>query len=442
MASAAKPQWRTSVLVYALPALPLAILQFPLFILLPTYYAEGLGLPLAAVGTAFVAIRVVDAISDPVVGLLADRWQPRFGRRKSWLIAAAPLTAVTSAMLFMPPSDAGISYLLLWGTLTSIASTAALVPFNAWGAELSTDYHGRSDIAGAREGLVVAGSLLAAGVPAILAADDLGRALTWIAIGLLVLLPTTALAAVLSVPEPADRSRRRVGLAEGLRHITANRPFLRLIAAFAINSLANGLPATLFLLFVGRVLGEPTLQGPLLFLYFLCGILGIPLWLTLSKRIGKHRTWAIAMIAACFVFAVVPALGPGDVVPFGAICVLTGLAVGADLVLPAAMQADAVDIDTASSGSQRTGLYFALWGLATKLALAAAVGIAFPLLALFGFRPDDPEAGDGLFALAVLYAWVPIALKAGAIALMWGYSLDETAQARLVRRIDEAPTAP
>lgn len=438
----ADTRWRTSVLVYALPALPLAILQFPLFILLPTYYAEGLGLPLAAVGTAFLVIRIADAVSDPVVGVLADRWRPVFGRRRAWLIAAAPLTAVTSAMLFMPPGDAGIGYLLLWGTLTSIASTAALVPFNAWGAELSTDYHGRSGIAGAREGLVVAGSLLAAGIPAILAADDLGLALAWIAVGILVLMPTTALAAVLFVPEPANRSQRPVGLVEGLRHIAANRPFLRLIAAFAINSLANGLPATLFLLFVSRVLDAPSLQGPLLFLYFLCGILGIPFWLALSRRIGKHRAWAIAMIAACVVFAFAPALGPGDVIAFGAICVLTGLAVGADLVLPAAMQADVVDIDTAASGSQRTGLYFALWGLATKLALAAAVGIAFPLLALFGFQPDDRAAQDGLFALAVLYAWVPIVLKGGAIALMWGYTLDESAQSRLARQIDEAASAP
>ena len=437
----AAPAWR-QLLLYALPALPLATLQFPLFILLPTFYADGLGLPLSAVGAAFLAIRVADAVSDPVVGVLADRWRPPFGRRRLWLAASAPATAVACYFLFVPPAEAGIAYLLGWGVIVSLTSTAALVPFNAWGAELSTDYHGRSRIAAAREGLIVTGTLVAAGVPAVLAKGDQGLALSWIAVGVLVLLPTTAFVAVAFVPEPHDRSTRNVSLLEGLGHISRNRPFVRLVVAFAVNGLANGLPATLFLFFVARVIDAPHLQGPLLFLYFLCGIAGIPIWLRLSRRVGKHRAWSLAMIAACVVFAAVPALGPGDVLAFAAICVLTGLAVGADLVLPAAIQADVVDVDTASSGSQRTGLYFALWGLATKLALAAAVGVAFPLLAAAGFRTDAGPDGDGLFALAVLYAWVPIVLKLLAVALMWRFPMDATEQARVRARIDAEAALP
>lgn len=437
---AAAQKWG-HLLLYALPALPLATLQFPLFILLPTFYADGLGLPLSAVGAAFLAIRIADAVSDPVVGVLADRWRPRFGRRRLWLAASAPATAIACYFLFVPPPDAGIGYLLAWGVLVSLTSTAALVPFNAWGAELSIDYHGRSRIAAAREGLIVAGTLAAAGIPAVLAKGDQGLALSWIATSVLVLLPVTAFVAIAFVPEPHDSSTRSLSLRDGLGFIRRNRPFIRLVAAFAINGLANGLPATLFLFFVARVIDAPQMQGPFLFLYFLCGIAGIPVWLRLSRAVGKHRAWSIAMIAACVVFAAVPLLGPGDVLAFAAVCVLTGLAVGADLVLPAAIQADVVDIDTAASGSQRTGLYFALWGLATKLALAAAVGIAFPLLAVTGFRTGAGEGDDGLFALAVLYAWVPIVLKLAAVALMWRFPMDEAEQARVRAAIDAEPAS-
>jgi len=434
-ASGRDRQTLSRLILYALPALPLATLQFPLFILIPTYYADGLGLSLAAVGTALLAVRIVDAVSDPLVGVAADRWRPRLGRRRMWLALSAPATALACYFLFVPPDNAGIAYLVGWGIAVSLTSTAALVPFNAWGAELETDYHGRSRVAALREGLIVAGTLLAAGVPAILAGGDQGLALSWIAVGVLIALPVTALLAVIFVPEPEDRSRRSVSLREGLGHIRRNKPFLRLVAAFAINGLANGFPATLFLLFVANVIGKPDLQGPFLFLYFLCGIAGIPLWVRLSRTRGKHRAWSVAMIAACAIFAFVPALGTGDVVAFGAICVLTGLAVGADLVLPAAIQADVVDIDTATSGSQRTGLYFALWGLATKLALAAAVGIAFPLLQAFGFTPGAHD-GEGLLAVAILYAWVPIGLKLAAIALMWNFPLDAVAQARARSEIE------
>ena len=91
------------------------------------------------------------------------------------------------------------------------------------------------------------------------------------------------------------------------------------------------------------------------------------------------------------------------------------------------------------STRQRTGLYFALWGLATKLALAAAVGIAFPLLAAAGFRAEAGPDGDGLFALAVLYAWVPIALKLAAVALMWRFPMDAAEQSRVRAVIDAEP---
>ncbi len=108
------------------------------------------------------------------------------------------------------------------------------------------------------------------------------------------------------------------------------------------------------------------------------------------------------MALACLCFAGAPFLGTGDVWLFALVCIGTGLALGADVVLPAAMQADVIDIDAERSGQERAGLYLGLWALATKLALAGAVGLAFPLLAQAGF---DPAAGrttpEGLQMLAL-----------------------------------------
>ncbi|WP_375567759.1 MFS transporter [Oceaniradius stylonematis] len=76
--------------------------------------------------------------------------------------------------------------------------------------------------------------------------------------------------------------------------------------------------------------------------------------------------------------------------------------------------------------------------LATKLSLALAVGLAFPLLDLFGFEAGAGPAQDpgALSALAVTYALVPVALKSGAIALMWNFPLDETRQSELRASIE------
>ena len=418
-----------TLFAYALPALPFAVLTLPLYVIVPAFYARELALPLAGVGQALLAVRVVDALSDPVAGVLADRFRPRFGRRRLWFAASALPTAAAAWFLFTPGANAGLAYLALWGMLLSLAWTAALVPYAAWGAELSPSYAGRARVTAWRETFGVVGTLLALSSQAILPALGypgeravlLGFAL-FVGVGL----PLAALVAIWRVPEPPDLSEKRLSLREGFGHMRRNGPFLRLLAAFFLNGLANGFPATLFLFFVSNRLERPDAVGPLLVTYFLCGVLGVPFWLWLARRTSKHRSWSLAMLVACAFFAAAPFLGAGETFAFGIVCVGTGLALGADLMLPPAIQADVIDADTEKSGEGRAGIYFAIWGLATKLALAGAVGIAFPVLAMRGF---DPGAGasspQGLATLAFLYSGLPVLLKLAAIAAMWNFPLGE-----------------
>jgi Na+/melibiose symporter-like transporter len=174
----------------------------------------------------------------------------------------------------------------------------------------------------------------------------------------------------------------------------------------------------------------------LLLLYFASGIAGVPLAALLSRRFGKHRTWCAAMIANIGFFALVPLLGTGDVAAFAAICVVTGICLGFDLSLPPAIQADVIDVDTAASGEQRSGLYFAAWSLATKLSLALGVGLVFPLLDAAGFRPEGGNAEGAVTVLVAAYVWLPVALKLIAVALMWNFPLGAVEQARLRSTIE------
>jgi Na+/melibiose symporter-like transporter len=215
--------------------------------------------------------------------------------------------------------------------------------------------------------------------------------------------------------------------------IRDNAPFRRLLLAYLVNGVANGLPSTLFLMFVAHRLRLESQQGAFLLVYFVAGLAGVPLALMAARRLGKHRAWCVAMLATCAAFVWAPMLAPGSSAAFAVICLVTGLGLGADLALPPAIQADVIDEDTAAGGEGRAGLYFALWGMATKLALALAVGIAFPLLDLAGFEPAAVDAGTGTggMALAALYAWVPVVLKLAAIGLMWRFPLDAARQIQL-----------
>jgi glycoside/pentoside/hexuronide:cation symporter, GPH family len=433
----AEPTTR-QLLAYALPAAPLAALTLPFYVMVPEFYTRDLGLPLASVGVALLLVRLIDAVSDPVAGLLADRFRPRFGRRRLWVLLAAPFVALASWLVMAPPREAGVGHLFVWATALSLAWTAFQVPYYAWGAELSRSYAGRTRVAAFRETATVIGTLLALLIPAgvQMKGGSAGTGLAALALAIAVLLPLAALLSVRVTPEPVERTRRDMPFAEGLRHLVANRAFTRLLAAFFINSFANGLPAALFLFFVGDRLGAREAAGPLLILYFLSAIAGVPFWLWLARRSSKHRAWSWGMIMAAVTFGAATQLGTGQVGAFAVVCVLTGLALGADVVMPASLQADVIDTDTAATGDERAGLFLGLWALATKLALAGAVGLAFPLLALAGF---DPSAGtktpDGLAALSFFYAGLPVLLKLVAIALVWRFPVDAESQARAAQAI-------
>ena len=208
-------------------------------------------------------------------------------------------------------------------------------------------------------------------------------------------------------------------------------PFRRLLTAFLLNGIANAIPATLFLLFVTHVLEAPELAGPILFIYFLCTAISVPVWVRIAGRFGKHRTWCGSVTIACLFFAGAPFLGAGDTAWYIAIVVGTGLMIGADLALPTAINGDLIEWDAHENQQRRPGLFFALWGTATKLAYALAVGLAFPLLDLIGFDATTSNSADDVLMLAILYGGPSILFKLGAVALMHNFPIDEAEHRRL-----------
>ena len=429
---------------YAAPAFALAMPTIPAFVYLPALYAESLGL--AAAGLVLLGARIVDVISDPLIGVLSDRHETRWGHRKPWILAGALLAGFALVRLFQPPSDVTTSYLLIWAVILYLGWTLIAVPYTAWGAELSDDYHQRSRITGAREGLTLVGILAAGAVPAVAAGmgwtESEGlAAVSWLAI--IVGAPAIAIllwrvperrirvAATARAPMNWQTTKQAIGI------LNNNKPFVRLLTAWFINGMANGIPAALFLLYLEYGLqADAGQRSTLILAYFLSGVLSIPLWLAISKRIGKHRTWCSAMMLTCAAFVWVPFLSPGDITFFAIICVVTGMGLGADLSLPPALQADVIDFDRLRSGQARAGLFFALWSMSTKMALALAVGITFPLLEFLGFSTDQDNTLTALRSLAVIYAGIPVVLKFMAIALIWSFPITRERQELIQRRLE------
>ncbi|MGV6809489.1 MAG: MFS transporter [bacterium] len=434
-ASAHTPTTR-EYMAYGLLGMPLAMLSLPLYVYLPTFYAEITTLSLTTIGLVLLAARLFDMLIDPLIGWLNDRhYTPRtfmrrwhLGRRQWFMLLGLPITLLGLVGLLQPHAHTSAFELLLFSMITYLGWTLLNVPWQAWGAEISRHYHQKSILAASREGFAVIGTVLVLSLPVILGLNnDFAKILALLLYTLWGLLPFSLVILLLVVYEPTPtRTLKSMQMIGGL---IAPHPAIKpLLFPYFVNSLANALPATLFILFVTHVLKASDATGVLLLTYFVAALLGLPLWYLLSKRWDKSRTWSISLLLAIGSFLIVPFLGAGDVTVFWWICVFSGLALGADVALPASMQADIAQ-QQVSQGNPQTGLLFGLWSLLTKLALALGVGLAFPLLALTGFdvqQPSDLSTNAQLdipptTMLMVLYAVIPLVLKLWVAWRMWHY---------------------
>jgi Na+/melibiose symporter-like transporter len=406
---------------YGVLGLPLAMLGLPLYIYLPTFYANELGLGVTAVGIILFFSRLFDTLLDPIIGYVNDR-MPMPGRRKRFILFGGLLLAVAFYLLLNPPSSGGHAiWLFLFSLISYAAWSLVQVPYLAWGAEISDHYHDKTRLSAAREGMAIVGMITALLVPYLFGTASSGSD----ALGLLfiafvaLMIPALLLNLNLVGNAPQTRLQHTPFLTTLKALFTALPQVRRLVAAYFLNNLANAIPATMFLIYVEFVLGAKDQTGLLLLLYFAAGIAGLPLWSALSKRIGKRRAWIASMIVAASVFAFVPFLGQGDVTAFIIISLLSGLSLGADMALPASIQSDLVQ----NASKQRLeigGFLFGIWAMVTKLALAAAVGLSFVLLGLSGFDAADPSSGSPL-AIALIYSLLPVTFKLIAGRVMHAY---------------------
>ena len=434
---------RRQLAAYGALGMPLTALLLPLAIFLPPYYAQLSALTTGLVGALLFGARLWDLVTDLGVGWASDRTRSRFGRRRPWIVLGTPVLLVGGWYLFTPPDTATWVYLLGWSLVAYLGWSMIMMPYQTWGAELSTDYDERSRVTAAREIFAVVGTLVAIILPNLWMQQggDTGDGLVALYVFLLASLPICLLVLLLGVDEPTRHGHAGLDLRGGLALMRNNRPFRRLLFAYLLNGFANALPAVLFVFFVEhRLEASQAEMGMALVVYFLSAVVGLPIWLRVGRHWSKHRLWCASMGWVSVVFAFAPLLGPGGLAGYLVICVLGGACLGVDQAIPASMQADVIDEDTAAGGGGRAGLYFGLWGLATKLAIALGVGIAFPVLDLAGFDAKINNDATALWTLALLYAVLPVAIKLCVIPVVWNFPLSRDRHAQLQARLQAAGT--
>ncbi len=412
------------MLRYGLMGFALAFVALPLYVLLPNYYAVHFGIPLASLGAMLLGARLLDALVDPLLGRGVNTLLAGSTRRAlTWGAGAAAALGAGFASLWFPLWTQGDALLLNLAAglmLTYLAFSALTIGHQSWGALLGGDALQRARIVAWREGLGLAGVLVAS-VAGTLWDMQISVALLWLALAL-------AWWGWRSGPQPGsdDPQVTRPGPHHGALLLPFSNPAFRaLFTVFMLNGIASALPATLMLFFVQDLLQAPASMQPVfLATYFVCGALGLGAWLKLVACWGLARSWLAGMLLACAVFLFAAGLGPGDAWGYAAVCAGSGLALGADLALPGAILAGITQRARTDAGTQE-GAYFGWWSCATKLNLALAAGLALPALSAWGYHPgaQDPQA---LRALTWAYCLLPCALKCVAAGLLFVFHSRKT----------------
>lgn len=376
--------------IYSLPAFVLAFAGLPLYVIAPDFYATEMGVSLGVLAGVLVIVRAIDAIQDPLIGYISDRFA---GQRGRLFLLAFVVFAIGMLVLYIPPKSFATHAFVVGMILSATAFSVISINLNAIGSLLSKNTHAKTDITAWREGLGVLGILLATVLPFILGYFVGVR--TAFAFYALLFGICVVIVAVFFLPWLAAQRALQVSHPQGSSDNTRlDFSFLKdfdlcfFFVAYAVSALASALPAVLVIFFIRDVLDAETLKGAFLLLYFLSAIVAIPLWRMVSWHIGKVHSWIVAMIVAVLAFVGAGFLSAGDAALYAVICMLSGAALGAELILPPSILSDLIDKRAAL---HLTSLQFSVLAFLMKAALAIAAGFAFALLDQAGFQAGAAE---------------------------------------------------
>ena len=402
----------------------MAAMAMPIAVYLPPLYSS-LGLSLATVGFVFTLVRVFDVVTDPIMGLVIDRFETRWGRRKHWIAISAPIQMLAVYMVFMPDAnDVSAFYLGFWMIVLYVGYTMMAIAHQSWGAELSETYDDRSRLFGWREVFVIGGMTTVLAVPAVVAmvSPEASLQSKVFSMGLfcLIMFPLTSLATLWKVPDSTRKSTAPIEFREAMALLVSNPLLWRILASDLLSGLGTGVAGALYIFMARYVFEVPEQASIALLFYFIAAFCAMPIWMRIALRVGKARTmrWALVygsvIMVGLYFFAT-----PGSALGLWMFTITYGVAYGAAPALLRSMMADLTDADELQSGEQRAGLFFALLTTTNKLGAAIAVGTCFLVLEqVFGFADragNSPEAIQGVLitycvgtAIGLFLAYLPM----------------------------------
>lgn len=427
---------------------------FSLFLLF--FYTDIFGISAAAVGTMFLVTRVWDAANDPIMGIICDRTESRWGKFRPYLLFVAVPFAIIGILTFSTPdlsSTGKLIYAYITYSLMMMVYTAVNVPYASLMGVMSNRPDERTSLASYRFIGAFSGGLLVTATATYLI-DYFGGG-TESAFGYQMTVGIYAvLAAILFVltflgtKERLKPSVKKNKLKDDLKDIISNKPwFIMLGAAISVlvfNSLREGAMLFYFryyiqdqsVLYFGEV-SYSVLVSAYMSIWLISNMIGVFFAKPVSARIGKKNTFKWAMILSALLSFILFFAQPDQIYFIFLLNVLIGITAGIVLPLIWSMYADIADYSEWKTGRRATGLIFSSSSMSQKFGWTIGGAISGWFLAAFGYQANVAQTDTALLGIRLM-----ISVLAGigallAVVFIYFYKLDDDHMEGIVDELKE-----
>ena len=402
----------------------MAVFNFSRTILL-RFMTDYLEIAAIAAGLLFAFSKVFDAVTDPIMGMITDKTNTRWGRRRPYLLLGSFLCGIAYMLLFNVPDIDSAPLLIAYMTMVlmfyAVSYTIFNVPYLAMPVEITSDYHSRSFLVSFRAIGVGFGNLLAGVLgPLIIVAYGGGiaghRVMSWALGGITTTLLLLSFALTAYAPFSRPSAIGSGSFFENISSIRKNRPYVVLLSAKGLFFVAVAVLTTSSAFFTTHVLG---LSDKILALFFGTFFLGValsqPIWLRVAKHWDKPATYTVACVLLAIVnltWLAADATEPRLI--FIARSISVGMMMGGVMVMGNSMLPDTLDFDRRHNAAHREGLMAGFYSTLEKGGSAIGIAIVGVMLGLMGYVESGAneivqQSAETINAIRVCFAVIPAA---------------------------------
>lgn len=408
------------------------------------FYTDVAMVPPAVAGSALLIGKLWDVVNDPLFGYMSDRTRSRYGRRRVYLIFGALPLAVCAALLWFVPQGMSTTLAFIWIAATYMlfdtVFTIVQMPYATLAAEMTEDYDERTSLTAiASVGALIGYALGSILMPRIVAATGDARLGYLVAGGVLGAIVGLAVAFVAwRVKEPArdfvpPSTTPVVEFIGQVKGTLRNRPFVSLLTSAALARLGLTLMQTSLAYYAIYRMGMTKQDIPQVMTVLLGSVaVFVYVWKLVCDRWSKHLAYATGLTITAVTLLLFVYLKPVDpVLGKLAFCVV-GLGLAAHWIAPFAMFPDTISTADEAGAAQPTGVYFGVSGLADKISRTlGSVSVGW-ILGWYGYVPNAAQSERALFAIDLVFGYLPAVILLLTVPLLARYPLDrKTYDARI-----------